>query len=630
MRLLVVDLESKTFEYIMDESLRHSFIGGVGVNTYLMYRFTEEGVTPFDRGNDLFFSPGAFVGTGVPTASRCEVSAISPTGYFGTSNTGGRVGLAIRQCGIDTIWIRGKSESPVYLVIDEGGVFFKDGDLLWGKDTFETTSILKEREGGDTCVVCIGQAGERGVHFASIHGEFYHAFGRTGLGAIMGGKMLKAICLKGQKGIKIRDKRQLKELTEKIRNRLISSDTFGYTRRYGSMVVSDVYNRLGILPGHNYRKGSYENWEETRGRRVFEERYKIRDLACVSCPIGCMHWSKVRDGIYDGYETKGLEVTFALEFGGKLDIQDIPQIFQCVELCNRFGMDVISTSSVIAYAIELFEKGFLKEKDIGFKIAFGDFDSIYKLILMIGRNEGIGNILGKGIRAMKEEFKGSDSFACEIKGVEMPVRDPRGRFDPWMLGLFINVRGGDHLRIRTPVDDLKPFVNDYKYEPLSLKQEAVELLDIPEKIKEAIMGTPPSRIDIVAMTKYGEDYLTLLNACGMCIRPPVLRTIGPSILAEAFNTLFGYGLDDEDLLTISERIVNMAHLFNLKRGLTLGEYRYPERFYSEGIEYSGKTHPPLDRKKVEEMLLRYCELRGWDEKGQVKKETMERLKLWKR
>jgi len=629
MKILIVDLENQTFQYINDENLRYSYIGGVGINTYLMYEYIDEHIPPLHKDNGLFFSPGAFVGTGIPTAARCEASAISPTGYFGTSNTGGRIGLAIKQCAIDTIWIKGKSKSPVYLVVDERGVVFKDGAFLWGKDTFDTVSSLKAIEGNDTCVACIGQAGERGVHFASIHAGYYHAFGRTGLGAVMGSKMLKAICLKGKAGIKIMDKKALRQISEKIRKSLLSSDTFGYTRRYGSMVVSDVYNRLGILPGHNYRIGAYENWEETRGRRVFEERYKERDLACIACPIGCMHWSKVKGGIYDGYETKGLEVTFVLEFGGKLDIADMSHIFKCVELCNRFGMDVISTSSVIAYTIELFERGFIKESDIGFKPAFGNFDAIYTLISMIGKNEGIGILLGKGIKAMKQQFGGSDEFACEIKGLEMPVRDPRGRFDAWMLGLFINTRGGDHLRIRTPVDDLKPIINDYKYEPLALKNEAIEMLDIPEQLKESILGTPPSRIDIVAMTKYGEDYITLLNACGMCIRPPVLRTIGPSIISEAFNVLFGCDMEENKILTISEKIVNMAHLFNLKRGLSIKEYRYPERFYKETIEYSGKVHAPLDEKKVNEMLMRYFKLRGWDENGQIKKETMERLGLWK-
>ncbi len=631
MRLLVIDLEKKEHTFIEDDSLRPVYIGGLGLNTYLLYTHTDRTIDPFDAKNSLFFGGGALVGTNIPTASRCEATALSPTGYFGTSNAGGNTGFAIKQCGVDCIWIKGKSEKPVYLRIDESGVTFKSASAIWGKDTFETVKTLKEKEGRDTEVVSIGQAGEQRVRFSSIQGNYHHSFGRTGLGAIMGSKMLKALCLTGRGEIPVRDKKALRETAKKMRSRILSSDTFGYTRRYGSMVVSDVYNRLGILPGRNYTKGSFDNWDETRGRRFFEETYKVRNLACTACPIGCLHWSRVKDGEYAGYETCGLEVTYTFEFGAKLDLAHIPEIFQCVELCNRFGMDVISTSSLIAFTIELFEKGFLNEADIGFRPAFGDFKGIYRLISMIGMREGIGDLLSQGIGRVAEQFKGSETFACEIKGLEMPVRDPRGRFDTWMLGVLINTRGGDHLRIRTPVDDLKDFERSYEYEPLSLTPEALGLIDMPQALRDSILGSPPSKVDIAAMAKYSEEYMTLLNSMGLCIRPPVLRTIGPSIMAEAFNVVYGHEMDENGLLTAAERIVNMAHLFNCERGLTVNEYRYPARFYKEPIAYAKGEHPPLDDGEIQEALKKYFVLRGWCEKAKVKKETLGRLGIppWK-
>jgi aldehyde:ferredoxin oxidoreductase len=627
MRILVIDLEKKEHSYFEDEGLRSRYIGGVGLNTALLYKNIDRTILPFDAKNSLFFTSGALVGTNIPTTSRCEATALSPTGYFGTANSGGKTGLAIKLCNIDSLWIKGKSENPVYALINEKGVVLKDASTLWGKDTFETVHILKEREGKDTEILSIGQAGEACVKFASIQGDYHHSFGRTGLGAIMGSKKLKAICFIGKGEIQIRDKKLLRAITKKFRERILSSDSFGYTRRYGSMVVSDVYNKLGILPGRNFRKGSFDNWETTRGRRFFEEKYKERTLACVSCPIGCLHWSRVKDGEYSGYETCGLEVTFTLEFGAKLDLENIPEIFQCVELCNRLGMDVISTSATIAYIIELFEKGFLKEADIGFRPAFGDFKSIYKLISMIGTKEGIGSLFSQGIKYAVEHFKGSESFACEIKGLEMPVRDPRGRFDTWMLGVLINTRGGDHLRIRTPVDDLKDFDRSYEYEPLALTPKELELVDMPQTLKNSILGTPPSKVAIPAMAKYSEEYITLLNSFGLCIRPPVLRTIGPSLMSEAFSAVYGYEMDENELLFAAERIVNMAHLFNLDRGLTFQEYRYPERFHKESEDYVKGERLPLDHTKIEEMLKAYFELRGWDETGHVKDETKNRLKI---
>ncbi|MCX7966791.1 MAG: hypothetical protein N2596_09225, partial [Syntrophorhabdaceae bacterium] len=566
-------------------------------------------------------------GTTIPSASRCEITCLSPTGYFGTSNSGGGLGLGIKLCNIDTIWIKGRARHPVYLVIDEKGVTFKDARSLWGKDVFETVDTLKRKEGKDTEIISIGVAGEKGVRFASIQNGYYHAFGRTGTGAIMGSKMLKAICFNGKGEITVKDKKSFLKISKEIKERITASDSFGYTRRYGSMVVSDVYNRIGILPGYNFRKGSIDGWEQTRGRRFFEENFKIRDFACVSCPIGCLNWSRIRHGKYAGHETHGLEVTYVLEFGAKLGITDISEILICVELCNRLGMDVISVASVIAYLIELFEKNLVKETDIGLKPAFGDFESISKLISYIGKREGIGKILGDGIRHVKKYFIGSEDFACEIKGLEMPVRDPRGRFDTWILGYIINTRGGDHLRIRTPTDDLRDFERDYIYEPLFISQREIALLDIPQYIKDRIFGTPPSRIHIPSMAKYGEELLTLLNSFGLCIRPPVLRTIGPLFMARAFNAMFGYELNEEMVIKNAERIINMQHMFNVKRGLTIDEYTFPERFYRESIEYTGGIRPPLDQLKVKNTLLEYFKLRGWDNNGKVKEETAERLGL---
>ena len=625
MKTLVIDLEKEKYSYIEDEGLRPLYFGGVGLNSYLLFKHRVRNIDPMDGKNNLFISSGALVGTNIPTAARCEATALSPTGYFGTSNSGGGLGLAIKLCNIDSVWVKGKATHPLYLRVDENGVFFKDAKDLWGKDTFETVDILKEREGKETEVASIGVAGERGVRFSSIQNGYYHSFGRTGLGAVMGSKMLKAICFAGRGEVKVADKRRFLRISKVIRERITSSDSFGMTRRYGSMAACDPYNRMGNLACYNFRKGSLENWESTRGRQVFEKTYKERDFACVACPIGCLHWSRVKEGEFAGYETHGLEVTYVFEFGGRLDIVEIPKIFACVELCNRFGMDIISTCSVVGYLIELFEKGMLKESDIGFKPAFGDFRSISRLITLIGRREGIGRLFGEGIRVAKKEFSGSDVFASEVRGLEMAIRDPRGRFDAWVLGFLINARGGDHLRVRTPLDDRSDFERNYGYLPLTQTPEQIASVDMPQQVKDRVLGNPPSRIHIPGMAKYGEELLVLLNSFGLCIRPPVLQTIGPSLMAEAFNAVHGYDLDEASLMTSAERIVNLEHLFNLDRGLSVSEYRFPERFYTESVDYVGGKRLPLDKGQVDRAVQEYFALRGWDEKGNVKEETVRRL-----
>lgn len=628
MKILVVDLTNRDYSYIEDEGLRDEYLGGLGLNTHLLYHHTHRGIDPFDEGNHLFLSSGAFVGTNIPTAARSEATALSPTGYFGTSSSGGMLGFAMKLSGIDSVWIKGKSERPVYIKVDEKGVVFRDAEALWGRDTFEAVNRIREKEGKHVEMALIGMAGERQVRFASIQNGYYHSFGRTGLGAVMGSKKLKALCFSVKGEIGVKDPKGLAGVVKKMRERIISSDAFGYTRRYGSMVVSDVYNRLGILPGYNFRRGSLEDWESTRGRKFFVEKYKEKDFSCVACPIGCFHWSRVKEGRFAGYETHGLEVTYVLEMGARLGIRDIAEIFQCVELCNRLGMDVISTSAVVAYLIELHEKGMLKEGEIGFHPAFGDFESIYKAISLIGQRAGIGDLFAEGIRHVKKYYKDSEAFACEIKGLEVPVRDPRGRFDTWILGFIINTRGGDHLRVRTPMDDLRDFKRDYRYEPLFLKPHELELLDMPRDLKEKILGNPTGKVSIAHMAKYGEELLTLLNSFGLCIRAPVLRTIGPSIMDEAFHVLYGYQTGEDGLLQRAERIVNLQHLFNLERGLSINEFRLPERFYTESVDYEGGKRLPLDREEVEGVLREYFMLRGWDEQGQVTRETLNRLGIY--
>ncbi len=207
----------------------------------------------------------------------------------------------------------------------------------------------------------------------------------------------------------------------------------------------------------------------------------------------------------------------------------------------------------------------------------------------------------------------------------MPVRDPRGRFDTWMLGYLINTRGGDHLRIRTPADDLRDFARSYDYEPLSLSPEELERVDIPQSVKKNVLNIQLKKTYIPAMTKYSEELVVLLNSMGLCIRPPVLRTIGPALMAEAFDALYDCTADEDSLLTAAERIITLQHLFNQEQGQSLQDYCFPERFYTEKVDYVGGTREPLDRQKVEGMIREYFQLRGWNDEGNVKIETLERL-----
>jgi aldehyde:ferredoxin oxidoreductase len=393
--------------------------------------------------------------------------------------------------------------------------------------------------------------------------------------------------------------------------KVINDGTFGYTKRYGSIVVADPYNKIGALPGHNFTRGYFDDWVDTRGRRVFEKKYKEKDLACFSCPVACAHWTNVRDGKYRGYENKGLEVSFVLEFGAKLGIKEIAEILKCAEVCNLYGMDVISASGAVAFAIEANQNGLLGKFGAEVPGTWGDFPGIIKLLEYIGQRKGIGDVLAEGVKNASLNIPGSERYAMHIKGVEIPVRDPRGKWDVWMLGYLTNTRSGDHLRTRSPVDNLLGRVRDCFEEEIAVTENIISNLDMPENLKEAIFGAPPYKVDISLMAKYAEDLITIINSVGLCIRPPVHRSLGADFYARALTALTGYPNTEHEVLAAASKIWDLQHEFNVRAGEKKAEYVFPDRFYEEALPVKSGTNPPLSREFINRVVQRYFTARDW-------------------
>ena len=607
-KLLNVDLTSQKAWVEEIEALRRSYIGGVGINARLAYDLIPRGADPLGEQNVLILGVGPFVGTNIPTACRTEITAKSPlTGLLGTSSSGLYWGAQLRYAGFDHIAIFGRSSSPVYLMIKDSEVQIKDASHLWGKSTWETVQSLRRQEGEGLQVASIGKGGENKVRFASIQNNLHHAWGRTGLGGVMGSKGLKAIAVWGELPLEVYDLRETLRFAQLITKRISEDDSFGYTRRYGSMVAADPYNKLGALPGYNFTRGYLEGWEDTRGRRTFGQRYKEKDLACFACPIACTHWSRVKEGKYLGYQFHGLEVTYDLEFGAKLGIDSIPEISLCVDLCDQYGLDIISTAGVISFLIECYQNGLVEQKEIGTEIDWGYAEGVRRLIEMIAYREGIGDLLAEGVRRASAKIAGSERYAMHIKGGEIPVRDPRGKWDVWSLGYLTNIRGGDHLRTRSPAEYLLGGTRNHLEEELGVSEEFIEKMDIPHRLKEEIFGRVPHKVDIPKMAKYAEEIITLINATGICIRPPVLRTFGPELFSQGLHATLGLKLSPEEVLRAAERIWNLQHLFNLREGERIESWTFPDRFYQEDAGRGA-----LSAEKVEETLRRYFLARGWD------------------
>ena len=613
--LLTIDLTTNSLTRKDVAEMEETYLGGLGVNTRLLYDLVPEGADPLGPDNALLFGVGPLVGTLLPTACRTEVTAKSPlSGRFGTANGGGSFGAALRYAGISYLAFLGASATPVMLVIDDDTVRVEPADELWGLDVWEATDRIKAKLGDDFHVAAIGPAGEKGVRFASIQNDYFASWGRTGMGAVMGSKQLKAVAVRGTGAVDVADRKAFNHIRKEGFNRVKGDPSFGFMKRYGSMVVVDPFDATGALPGRNFTIGSYPNWAETRGRKTFEKRYKEGDVACFACPIACAHWSRVKEeGPHFGLETRGLEVTFVMEFGAKLEMTSIPEIFRCVDICNAQGMDVISAAGSIAFLLEAFDNGLVSEKDLGFVPQWGDYDTVSRLLMQIASREGLGHLLAEGSKRAAEQIPGSTPYAMHVKGVEMPVKDPRPKCDTFTFGYLTSTRGGDSLRGRSPVEAVLQPLLDSSSEPLGVDPEQVEALDIPKWLKADIFGEPPQSVNLPQMLVYAENLIALINSVGFCIRPPVLRSLGPDFYARALTAVTGRTYDEEKVYAAASQIWDLQRNFNVREGETSQDYCYPKRFYEESLPGpKDRITPPLSQDQVEENIKTYFKIRNWE------------------
>ena len=612
-KLLKIDLSKESIDIIDITELQKDYVGGIGINTKLACDLIPPGINPLSPENVLLFGVGALVGTLLPSASRTEATAKSPlSSRFGTANSGAYFGASLKSAGFDHIAILGRSRQPVCIIINDETIKIEDASLLWGKDTWQTVDEIRTSKGSEFQIASIGQAGENLVRYASIQNGYSCAWGRTGLGAVMGSKNLKAIAVNGTQDVKISEYSGFLKIMKEAFKKVKGDAFFDKTRMYGSMLASDSYNEVGYHGACNFKSGYVEKWEETKSRDAFTESFKAGDIACFSCPVACAHWSKVKEGKFKGYEARGVEVAWVLEFGSRLGLDTIPEILRCAELCHRYGMDIISAAGNIAYIIDVYERGQLTKNSVGVDLKWGDLEVLSWLLGKIAAREGIGNLLADGVKVASQRIKGTQDCAFLLKGVELPAQDPRGKWDTWTMGYLTNTRGGDHLRSRSSADIIPGAFKNYLEGPLGPPVEFITDLDMPQQLKERIFGNPPSKADIPLLTKYGEDLTTIFNSVGLCIRRPLLRSLGPDIIARALSVVTGIDYTAEGLLQIGENIWNLQHQFNLREGETKAEYVFPQRFYEEDLPAGSMTKSRLDRDQVEQAVKRYFSLRGWD------------------
>jgi len=569
-----------------------NYIGARGLGTRYFMKEVDPKVEPFSPDNKLIFMTGPLTGTLATSSGRYEVVAKAPlTGAIGASNSGGHFGPELKYAGYDGIIFEGKSEKPVYLYINDDTVELRDASHLWGKNVFETTDMLLEEAGEDARVACIGPGGEKLVLFATVMNDKHRAAGRSGLGAVMGSKNLKAVVVKGSKSVEVARPKEFLEICKKSRNMLKKHPVTGQgLPTYGTQILVNILNQSGGLPTRNWRDGGvFEYADETSGETL-TEKYLVRNKGCFGCNIGCGRVTRIPEGKFKSFG-EGPEYEAGWAFGADCGVRNLEAISKANFICNELGIDPITMGATIACAMEMYEKGILTSKELGRDLPFGDDEGIVEFTKMTGLREGFGDIMALGSYRMAERY-GHPELSMTVKKQEMPAYD--GRCLQGMgLEYATSNRGACHVR-------------GYLTSP--------EILGIPVKLDPFVTDEKASWL------KTFQDLTAVVDSSGICL----FTTFGIGLpeISEMLRTATGFDLTDEEILQAGERIWNLEKLFNLEAGFTKTDDTLPERLLKEPMP-SGPAKGLVNR--LDTMLKEYYQVRGWNEEGIPTDEKLQAL-----
>lgn len=572
--------------------LAQKYIGarGLGVKTFIDE--VDPKVDPLSEDNKLIIATGPLTGAPMPTSGRYMVVTKAPlTGTIAISNSGGKWGVKFKSTGYDMIIMEGKSEKPVYLYIDDETVEIKDAEKYWGMVSSEVTGALTEAHPG-TNVMCIGPAGEKLSPMAAIMNDIDRAAGRGGVGAVMGSKNVKAVVVKGSKKVEVADSELVKKVNADKVN-ILKNDPVagGGLPTYGTAVLVNIINENGIHPVRNFQE-SYTEKADLISGEAMTENCLVKKNPCYRCPIACGRWVKLNDG----REVGGPEYETLWSFGSDCDIYDLDAINRANELCNEYGLDTISTGATIAAAMELYQRGYIKDEEIaadGLSLKWGDVESMVAWTKKIGLREGFGDKLAEGSYRLCESYNATQ-YSMTVKKQELPAYDPRG-VKGHGITYAVNNRGGCHIK-------------GYMINP--------EILGVPEKLDRlALEGKP-------AYAKVFHDLTAVIDSMGLCI----FTTFGLGLpdYTEMYNAVCGDIYTPETLLEAGDRIWTLEKIFNIKAGIDKSQDTLPERLLKDPI-VAGPTKGEIYELDI--LLPEYYSVRGWDENGVPTEETLKKLGL---
>lgn len=611
--ILRVDLTKKQiYREPLKKEMAYKYAGGKGLNLKILYDELTPSIDALGPDNKVIFGVGPCNGTLVPGSCRFTITTKSPmSGFIGDSNSGGSLGAELKYAGYDIVIIQGKAERPQYLFIDDNTVELRDAHHLWGKSTQETRRVIEmETANPEVCVASIGPAGENLVKFASVTTDLGRTSGRPGIGAVLGSKNLKALAVRGTKGVKVAHPDILEETTQQV-FQAWREDRAHYEAlsRCGTSTLMKIYNKFGVLPTKNYQRGTFDRIQLVTGERL-SEQYFVRPKSCFSCPVPCDHLYVIDSGPYLGVYGEAFELSQLEHFSSRLMIDDLDFVVKASALCNEYGIDMLEMAQLIAYAMECFDHGILTTKDTGgLRVEWGKADASLELINMTVHRKGIGDLFAEGVKKASELVgKGSERFSLTVKGLTISTRDPRG-CKGWGLGYAVSSRGADHCR-QLAVSELPGAAGFDPARGEVLHEFRKDLDPLSEKGKGNLI-------------KWYEDVRSFQNCMEVCLfsleRYP--KELGlPGTLAKLYNAVTGLELSEKDIMKIGERLVNLERAFNIREGLTRGDDTLPRRFLDEPLPDGPAKGQVV---KLEPMLDEYYELRGWDKNSGFP--TMEKL-----
>ncbi len=617
-KILRVNLsKGKTSIEMRDEKFYRTYVGGRCLAAYYLLSELGPGVDPLGPDNKLIFTTSVITGAPVPGLSRYNVAAKSPlTGGYGEAQAGGFWGAELKFAGYDALIIEGNSRTPVYLWICDDEVEIRDADSIWGKVTGDAQEIIREEVGEKRARIAqIGPAGENLVRYACIINECKHANGRMGMGAVMGSKKLKAVAVHGHGKIEMDDPETIRELAKWFAGNFMVNPSNRGVHVYGTNEILGSMNETGMLPTKNFQTGFFEGADKISGEAM-KETILVDQEGCFACPVRCKRVVKVEEPYKVDPKYGGPEYETVCAFGSNCLIDDLKAIAKANELCNKYGIDTISTGNTIAFAMECYESGIMTKEDTGgLDPRFGNPAAMLELINLIAYRKGIGNILAEGVmRAAEKLGSGAEKFAMHAKGQELPFHDPRAK---GMLGMSyaLSAMGGDHIVVEHDTD--------FDFDAPEVYVEQAKPLGLLERLQTEDIG--PKK---VRMFYYLQPWFSACDTLCLCVFgfAPV-RTFKFSHLVRLISAVTGWETSLWEILKLGERAVNMLRAFNIREGFTAKDDRIPQRMF-EPMRSGPREGAKVSREGLKEALSLYYRMAGWNpETGTPTEEKLVELDL---